>query len=321
VQLLQWRAANHPERIAFTFLVDGEAQEVKLTYGELDRRARAIGSVLHGISERGDRALLLYLTGLEYVAAFFGCLYAARIAVPAYPPRLNRNIDRLHAIIADAHPSVALTTSQTLSRLKHVITEAPELSSMRWVSTDSIDGQPEQDWREPDIDEDTLAFLQYTSGSTAAPKGVMLSHRNLIHNSILLASAFEYTTDSRCVSWLPIYHDMGLIGGILQPLFGGFHCTLLSPASFLQRPVRWLQAISRERATISGGPNFAYELCAQKIDPHVHRDLDLSSWSVAFNGAEPIRADTIEKLARERLGLIKPGEKLFILKDVSPAKR
>ncbi|MBD0372773.1 MAG: AMP-binding protein [Pyrinomonadaceae bacterium] len=295
VQLLQWRAALHPKRIAFTFLSDVENDEVKLSYGELDRRARAIGAVLQGIGERGSRALLLYPTGIDYIAAFFGCLYAGRVAVPAYPPRLNRNIYRLQAIIADARPVVALTTSQALSRLKHALAEAPELGTVRLLPTDSIEGQAEEQWREPDVDEDTLAFLQYTSGSTSEPKGVMLSHRNLIHNSTLLASAFEYTPDSRCVSWLPIYHDMGLIGGVLQPLFGGFHCALMSPASFLQRPLRWLQAVSRERVTISGGPNFAYELCAQKIEPRQREELDLSSWSVAFNGSEPIRPGTIEK--------------------------
>ncbi|HYP25135.1 MAG TPA: MupA/Atu3671 family FMN-dependent luciferase-like monooxygenase [Blastocatellia bacterium] len=297
VDLLRLRASGDPDRLAYTFLVDGEAQEVALTYGELDRQARLIGASLRQRGAHGERVLLLYPPGLDFIAAFFGCLYAGAVAVPAYPPRLNRNLDRLQAIVADAQSKIALTTASTIARLRSLQPQAPELQALSWMTNeDALEGA-EGDWREPEISGDSLAFLQYTSGSTGTPKGVMASHRNLLHNSSLLRYAFDYTPESRCVSWLPLYHDMGLIGGVLQPLYGGFPCTLMAPASFLQKPVRWLQAITNYKATISGGPDFAYNLCARKITPEQQAGLDLSSWIVAFNGAEPIRADTIERFS------------------------
>jgi natural product biosynthesis luciferase-like monooxygenase protein len=297
VDLLCWRAAEQPNRLAYTFLADGESQETRLTYGELDRCARSGAALLRSLGVSGERVLLFYPPGLDYIAAFFACLYAGAIAVPVYPPRQNKTLSRISAITADAQPAVALTTSQILSRISPLFASASDLASMRWLALEVEATGAEDEWREPSLTGDSLAFLQYTSGSTGAPKGVMLSHRNLLHNSTLLRHFFEYTSESRCVSWLPVYHDMGLIGGVLQPLHGGFPCTLMSPVSFLQRPVRWLEAISRYRATISGGPNFAYELCVRKVSPEQAATLDLSSWNTAFNGAEPIRAETLERFA------------------------
>jgi natural product biosynthesis luciferase-like monooxygenase protein len=297
VDLLCQRATEQPDRLAYTFLTDGEGEEATLTYGELDRMARSCAALLQSMGATGERVLLLYPPGPAYIAAFFGCLYAGAIAVPVYPPRQNRTISRIASIIADAQPAVALTTSRILSRIRPLFAGASDLNSMRWQCFEGEASGAQSDWRELAITGDTLAFLQYTSGSTGAPKGVMLSHRNLLHNSALLAHSFEYTPESHCVSWLPVYHDMGLIGGVLQPLYGGYPGTLMSPASFLQRPVRWLEAISRCRATISGGPNFAYELCVRRIDAEQLPSLDLSSWSTAFNGAEPIRADTLNRFA------------------------
>jgi natural product biosynthesis luciferase-like monooxygenase protein len=297
VDLLSRRAIEQPDRLAYTFLADGENEESRLTYSELDRRARSGAALLQSMGAAGERVLLLYPPGLDYVAAFFGCLYAGAVAVPVYPPRQNKTISRIASIIADARPAVALTTSRILSRITPLLAAASDLNSIRWQCFEEDSDSAQSDWQERAITGDTLAFLQYTSGSTGAPKGVMLSHRNLLHNSALLAHSFEYTSESYCVSWLPVYHDMGLIGGVLQPLYGGYPCTLMSPASFLQRPVRWLEAISRCRATISGGPNFAYELCVRKIGFEHLPSLDLSSWSTAFNGAEPIRADTLNRFA------------------------
>jgi natural product biosynthesis luciferase-like monooxygenase protein len=297
VSLLRQRAEAQPGRLAYTFLADGEGGESRLTYGELDRRARSVAAQLQSLGAAGERVLLLYPPGLDYIAAFFGCLYAGAVAVPVYPPRQNKTLARIAAIVGDARPSVALTTAQILSRMTPLLAASGDLSSMRWVSFEGEADGAEGEWRESVISGDTLAFLQYTSGSTGNPKGVMLSHGNLLHNSAMLRRFFEYTPESYCVSWLPVYHDMGLIGGVLQPLYGGFPCTLISPISFLQRPVRWLEAISRYRATISGGPNFAYELCVRKIGPEQVSSLDLNSWSTAFNGAEPIRAETMDRFA------------------------
>jgi 8-amino-7-oxononanoate synthase/acyl carrier protein len=294
VDLLRHRAAHQGNDRGFTYLTDGETDEVHWTYAELDRRARAIGSWLQSQGLSGERALLLYPAGLEFIAAFFGCLYAGAVAVPAYPPRRNRTMSRIQTIADDAEAKVALTTHDVLERIQEVIDETPDLKRIRWQATDQLERGLEHDWQHPDVHGDTLAFLQYTSGSTGVPKGVVLNHANLMHNSALISYAFEVTRTGRSVFWLPSYHDMGLIGGILQPMYVGQQNILMSPVSFLQKPLRWLQAISRYKVAISGGPNFAYDLCVRKITPDQTEDLDLSSWRLAFNGAEPIREETIE---------------------------
>jgi acyl-CoA synthetase (AMP-forming)/AMP-acid ligase II len=297
VELLQWRALHQPERRAMTFLVDGEAEEVYLTYGELDRQARAIGALLQRLDAAGARALLLYPPGLEYIAAFFGCLYAGAVTVPCYPPRLNRPDPRLEAVLLDSQAAVALTTTHILADIERRFVHTPALKALQWLATDDLADGLAEEWRGPAIESETLAFLQYTSGSTAAPKGVMLTHGNLLYNSALIHRCFGHTPESRGVIWLPPYHDMGLIGGILQPVYGGFPVVLMSPLAFLQTPLRWLQAVSRYQATTSGGPNFAYDLCVDKIAPEQRAALDLSSWVVAFDGAEPVRPGTLERFA------------------------
>jgi amino acid adenylation domain-containing protein len=298
VELLRRRLSDQFNRTAYTFLVDGETEEVSLTYGELDVKARAIAARLQRLAALGERVLLLYPPDLEYIAAFFGCLYAGAVAVPVFAPRANRSLSRLQAIAADAEAKVVLTTSAVFSRIEPFLAQVSELQAMHWLVTDNIDEETAQEWKEPYIDGDTLAFIQYTSGSTASPKGVMVSHANILHNERMIQSAFRQTEQSVILSWLPLYHDMGLIGGVLQPLYVGAHCILMSPVSFLQKPLRWLQAISRYRATTSGGPNFAYDMCVQKIDPARRSELDLSSWSVAFNGSEPVRAETLKQFAK-----------------------
>jgi amino acid adenylation domain-containing protein len=295
VDLLHYRAVQQPDRTAFTFLPDGEIESDRLTYGELDRIARAIAAQLQALGLSGERALLLYPPGLDYLAAFFGCLYAGVVAVPAYPPRSPRNTPRIKAIWADARAAIALTTTATLPKVQSLLATNTDLGDIEWLTTDNLAKGLEESWQEPFINIDTLAFLQYTSGSTGTPKGVMLSHGNLLHNAAMTYQFMEHSPSSKFVSWLPTYHDMGLIGGILQPLYGGFPCILMPPAAFLQRPYRWLQAISQYKGTTSGAPNFAYELCIQKITPEQQETLDLSSWDVAFNGAEPIRFDTLER--------------------------
>ncbi|HEY9795414.1 MAG TPA: fatty acyl-AMP ligase [Leptolyngbyaceae cyanobacterium] len=297
VDLLSYRAQNQSDKTAYTFLQDGETEAGRLTYKELDRLARAIAKQLQSLDATGSRALLLYPPGLEFIAAFFGCLYAGVVAVPAYPPRRNQNISRLQAIVSDTQAAVALTTTSELTNIERRFAQNRELAALRWLVTDKIASNLASDWQEPTVSRDTLAFLQYTSGSTGTPKGVMVSHGNLLHNSALIHKCFEHTPNSQGVIWLPLYHDMGLIGGVLQPLYGGFPVALMSPVDFLQKPFRWLQAISRYKSTTSGGPNFAYDLCVRKITPEQRSCLDLSSWEVAFTGAEPVRAQTLEQFA------------------------
>ncbi len=297
VELLNYRGQNQPDTIAYTFLKDGETQVNTLTYQELDKQARAIAATLQSLVFTGSRALLLYPSGLEFINAFFGCLYAGVIAVPAYLPRRNQNMSRLQAIIASSQAAVALTTTSSLDYLESRFTKEPELAQLPWITTDNIASDQAQAWRQPDIKSTTLALLQYTSGSTGTPKGVMVSHSNLLHNAASINESFDDTPNSQGVIWLPHYHDMGLIGGILQPLYIGMPTVLMPATMFIQKPWRWLQAISRYNATTSGGPNFAYDLCIRKITPEQRASLDLSSWEVAFTGAEPIRAETLEQFA------------------------
>ncbi|HVR99607.1 MAG TPA: AMP-binding protein, partial [Thermoanaerobaculia bacterium] len=238
----------------------------------------------------GERALLLYPPGLEFVAAFFGCLYAGVIAVPAYPPRSRRPDSRLRGIAMDCRPRVVLTTAALLARREALVGQVAELASALWLDTETLD-DPSSGFEPSPGD---IAFLQYTSGSTGNPKGVVVTHSNLLHNLERIRVAFGQTPESVVVGWLPLFHDMGLIGNVLEPCYVGCECVLMSPAAFLQKPSRWLAAIDRYRGTTSGGPNFAYDLCARSIAPET---LDLSCWSVAFNGAEPVRRATLDRFA------------------------
>ncbi len=294
IQVLRWQATHQPDRRVYTYLVDGENDEITLTYKELDRRARAIAAVLQRRDSFGKRALLLYPPGLEYIAAFFGCLYAGAIAVPAYPPQRRRIMQRLESIVADAQIEFALTTTGLISKTESLLSSTGTLPR---IATDEISDDLADAWQDPRVDANALVLLQYTSGSTSAPKGVMVSHNNLMHNERAIQIAFQQTDQSIVVGWLPFYHDMGLIGNILQPLYSGARCIMMSPLAFLQRPFRWLQAISKYKATTSGGPNFAYELCARKVTVEERATLDLSSWNTAFNGSEPVRAETLELFA------------------------
>lgn len=299
VDLLRARAAEQSDRPAYSFLVDGEDDVSELSYRELDRQSRAIAAILHQNVAAGERALLLYQPGLEYVAAFFGCLYAQVIAVPAYPPRPNQSLLRLQAIVADAQAKVVLTASSVLGNVRRQLAEFPDLQALTWITTDDVPAGIESSWNDDGPGTDQIAFIQYTSGSTMAPKGVMLSHQNVMHNLSLIRQCFRHSPESRGMVWLPPYHDMGLIGGVLQPLYVGFPVTLMSPYAFLQRPLRWLQAITRTRATTSGGPNFAYDLCVRRVTDEQLAALDLSSWDLAFNGAEPIRHQTLDAFAKK----------------------
>lgn len=297
VHLLRYRAQQQPYQIPYTFLVDGETEKIHFTYETLDQKARAIGALLQSMKAFGERVLLLYPPGLEFIAAFFGGLYAGVTVVPVYPPRGKQRMTRLQAIAKDAQATLALTTSSVITKLGERFKEEPELATLQCIATDEIANDLADDWFFPEITNKSLALLQYTSGTTGNPKGVMVNHDNLLYNSALIYQSFEHTPESRGVIWLPPYHDMGLIGGVLQFLYGGFSVTLMSPESFLQKPFRWLKAISDYQATTSGGPNFAYDLCINKIAPEQRKQLDLSSWDVAFNGAEPVRAETIERFS------------------------
>ncbi|MGC1376181.1 MAG: HAD-IIIC family phosphatase [Anaerolineales bacterium] len=294
VDLLRWRAREDARRLAYVFVAGG-ADTARLTYEDLDRRSRAIGGFLQSLGGTGSRVLLLYPPGLDYIAAFFGCLYAGAVAIPSYPPRLNRPDARLQGIVSDSQAGIALTLPTIRAGLERRFEHTPDLAAVRWEVTDQVDDAWGKKWRAPDVSGDTLAFLQYTSGSTSAPKGVMVTHDNIMHNERMIQQGFEHTEESVIAGWLPIYHDMGLIGNVIQPLYVGAPCYLMSPTEFLQNPYRWLKLLSDTHAHTSGGPNFAYDLCVDKVTPEQRQTLDLSHWQVAFNGSEPVRAQTLER--------------------------
>lgn len=298
---LHERATRSPDVVGFRFVADDESVE-EVTYAELDTRARTVaaGLVEHA-GGRDDPALLLFAPGLDYLTGLFGCFYAGVPAVPAFPPdptRLSRTLPRLAAIIEDTGSAVVLTTTDIKPLieqwLKTTLGHAP-----RVLATDELEG--EGAGIEPAAPRGLPALLQYTSGSTSLPRGVVLSHAQLMDNCRDIGRGFGIHAESSGALWLPPYHDMGLIGGILTPLFSGIPATLTSPVTFLRRPLAWLRMVSRYRATITGGPNFAYELCLRRATDENVEGLDLSSIEVTFTGAEPVRAQTMERFA-ERFG-------------------
>jgi len=295
IELLAFRAEQQADKTAYVFLVDGEQQRVSLTYSELDKQAKTIAATLQTLGLQGERAVLLYPQGLDYIAAFFGCLYAGVVAVPAYPPKNQRNLPRLQAIIEDSQAAIILSTQATSNSARALYTD--DKDSLPWLLTDqAMDGNPEQ-WLMPDLTPESLAFLQYTSGSTGHAKGVMVSHGNLMANQQAIKDGFGHDSHSTVVGWLPLYHDMGLIGNVMQPLYIGAPVILMSPLAFLEKPLRWLQAISDYQAHTSGAPNFAFDLCVQKISAKDKAQLNLSSWQLAFNGSEPIHSATLDRFA------------------------
>ncbi|MBK1987676.1 AMP-binding protein [Sphaerospermopsis aphanizomenoides BCCUSP55] len=295
VDLLRHRALHQSNKTAFTFLENEEGNELTLTYEQLDAKARSIAVYLQNISTPGDRVLLLYPPGLDYIAAFFGCLYAELIAVPLYPPKHNQKMSRINSIMEDCQAQIALTNNQSLINIQTLLNNAPDLKKLHWLATDQINENLAEQWESKSVSSVSIAYLQYTSGSTSTPKGVMISHENALENSAEIAISWRTGPDSVLVSWLPHFHDFGQIYGVIQPIYNGFPCIFMSPASFIQKPIRWLKAISDYKATHSGAPNFAYDLCAEKIKPEQRENLDLSSWEVTVNGAEPVRKQTLEK--------------------------
>ncbi len=295
IELVQSQVRSQPKQIAYTYLSDYDAT---LSYEELDRQARTIALCLQQKKiKSGDRALLIYPNNLEFITAFFGCLYAGVIAVPVYWQNAKLSaMTSFFRLIKNTDAGIVLTTTLLLDKINRNLIPKT-IPAIQWLATDGINDEIDANWNPPDIKDNALAFLQYTSGSTTAPKGVMVSHQNIINNSALISKAFSLHKDDKIVSWLPFYHDMGLIGAVLQPVYSGIPCIIIPSSSFLQSPFYWLQTITKQRATVSGGPNFAYNLCVQKINPAQKNELDLSCWRVAFNGAEPIQSETLETFA------------------------
>ncbi len=296
VDLLRLQAATQPDRLAFTFLRFTGSDDERLTWGELDRQARTIAAGLQRRSRPGDRVLLLFQPGLEFIAAFFGCLYAGAVAVPAWSTQVQTRLKRMRSIVEDARALLALTSPPLLAQLAGEAEDPAAGCGAPLISTRELDANPE-DWLPIATASDSPAFLQYTSGSTGRPKGVVVSHRNLLANCEEMDLRWQHTADSVIVSWTPPSHDLGLIYGILMPVYKGVPAYLMSPFSVLKWPRRWLEAISSFRGTHSAAPNFAYDLCVREIAAEDRAGLDLQSWRVAVNGAEPVRLETLQRFA------------------------
>ena len=292
---LRWRAAKYGGQTGFIFLSHGEtnvAAEAALSFGALELRARSVAAALQQCCSKGDRALITCAPGLDYIVAFYGCVMAGIVAVPAYPPRNARHMERLVAIAEDAAATVVLNSSALSGRLR-TLSEATG-TVLREITVDTVSADLADAWCDPQVTSQDLAVLQYTSGTVGAPKGIMVSHAQLLANADRIGRVGRLDTSTIGVYWVPPYHDMGLIAGLVLPVTVGCQHVLMSPVAFLQRPMRWLEALSRFRATHTSAPNFAYRMCAEQARVEDVASLDLASLRAAFCGAEVVRQDTLQ---------------------------
>ena len=312
VKVVESRVARSPQKSLFTFLADGEEIRDSVTFEDLWQRAASVASQLIEQTQAGDRVLLLYEPGIDYIVTFFACLMSGRIAVPVYPPnprRLEQTLPRLLHIVADSSPA-AVATSSMIRGLAEGLLTSMGVEGVAWCATDDGEDRPAIA-PVPGIDSSSVAFLQYTSGSTSKPRGVRVTHGNLLANVELIAQALRADENTVGISWLPLYHDMGLIGKVITPAAIGCSSVLMSPLDYLRRPARWLSAITRFGGTVSAAPNFAYDLCVSKVTEEELAELDLSTWDVALNGAEPVSAETLKAFA-ERFGPVGFAKKAFL---------
>jgi acyl-CoA synthetase (AMP-forming)/AMP-acid ligase II len=299
--ILRRRAELTPHQRVFLFVESGEREGASYTFGELDRKAKAIGSRLAALGARGKRVLLPHPPGLDFVGSFFGCLYAGAVAVPACSSLLSsRQHERLRFIVEDAGVEFILAAStRSLTHFDESLTDKQWISRLTLLAADEVPQSEGTEWSPADYGPDDVAYIQYTSGSTSSPKGVVISHRNVMSNQRMIRSAFRTGERSVVVSWLPHFHDMGLVGVVQQAVYAGMFVVLMAPLDFIRRPGQWLRAISKYRASISGAPNFAYDLCVERVKDEAVAALDLSCWKLAFNGSEPVKADTMNRFAEK----------------------
>jgi acyl-CoA synthetase (AMP-forming)/AMP-acid ligase II len=295
--VLGYWARERPARTAYILLADRGSKDSAITFAELDARTSVAAGQIAERTQPGDRALLLFHTSLDFIVAFFGCLRAGVIAVPMMVPRRTASRDSSAAILADCAPELVITNGALCLSRPDVIDDLASTFTLLVLQTGDEAAASATLAAPRARPRNEIAFLQYTSGSTSAPKGVVVTHRNLVENLEMIRRAFGNTEASTYVSWVPLYHDMGLILNVLQSLYVGATCVLMSPAAFMQQPMAWLDAISRYRAEVAGGPNFAFDLCASRLRDEQLTGIDLSCWKVAFNGAEPVGADTLARFA------------------------
>jgi acyl transferase domain-containing protein/acyl-CoA synthetase (AMP-forming)/AMP-acid ligase II/SAM-dependent methyltransferase/acyl carrier protein len=296
VEMLRGRVSLHAAQ-GYRFVSDEPGPATSLSFLQLDARARAVAAALAGRGLRGERALLCYPPGLEFLVGLFGCLYAGVVAVPAYPPRFRKADPRLEGIAANCTPALLITTSAVAQDFDRLAAKTPLLRQIPVVATCAVPLTLAETWAPLSPSAADLAVLQYTSGSTGDPKGVMLTHGCILHNLVQMREILGLSQGTVAVCWLPAYHDMGLIGNLFQAVLMGGQMTLMSPNLLVQDPFFWLETISRQRAVISGGPCFAFQHALTRTTPEQRRTLDLRCWKVAYIGAEPISAAVLERFA------------------------
>lgn len=295
-QILHTRATTTPDKTAYIYLHDGEENAEHITYQQLHEDACSIAALLLKNHRRGERALMLFHPGTHFLRALYGCFYAGIIAVPAYAPRKNRSLDRIKTLVADCSATIVLSESGIHDAFNRSFSDLEELKSMHWITVDNREQASANRSVAPILAlPDEIALLQYTSGSTGQPKGVMVTHANIACNNEFLRQSFSLTTDSVSVSWLPAFHDMGLIEAVLEPVYTGFPGVLMPPVAFIQKPVRWLRAIQKYKGTHGGAPNFAFDLCVDGIPEAERKGLDLSTMETLYSGSEPVRKETFER--------------------------
>jgi acyl-CoA synthetase (AMP-forming)/AMP-acid ligase II len=302
VEIISKRAELQPDNVVYRYLGDGVNETESFTFKEIDRVARSIAQALSRKLNKGDRVLLLFPQGLQYVAALYGCFYGGFIAIPAYPPRRNREMDRINSIIEDSGAAAGLVTEEVFKTIERNFAEDELLKGMEWFEYEKISNDPEPPAIKTFPEPDQVAFIQYTSGSTGNPKGVMITHKNIIYNSDFIRRSFGFDENTIGMNWLPIFHDMGLVGGIFQAAFLGLINIGMPPVAFLKNPLNWLKAIDKYKATTGGGPNFSYDYCVQKIKPEEVEGLDLSSIKNFYCGGEPVRRKTFEDFPKAFAG-------------------
>ena len=297
VEVFEKNCSLHPDKVIYYYLEDGFNESARIVFSQMNRRVKSVAAALQSRFTKGDRALMLFPSGIEFIVSLFGCFYSGVIGVPAYPPRKNRMFDRFESIVKDGSPSVILTTSKIRDDIMKNFSGEECLKGLDFIVYEEIEDEMEYRWKDPGTKPEDIALLQYTSGSTGAPSGVMVSHRNMIQNSEYIKHAFGHDEGAFGVNWLPGFHDMGLIGALMQPPYMGVTNAIIPPNAFLLRPMNWLRAISKYRATTAGGPNFALDFCVERLKPEELEGVDLSSVRPFFCGAEPIRKETLERFS------------------------
>ena len=297
IDLFEFRTQEQADKTLYIFLEDGVQIHSQITYGELRDKAKSVAASLQKTNKEGDRVILLFPNGIDFIVGLFGCILAGMIGIPAYPPRKAQSNDRFFSILRNSGSSLILSTEGISNKVNRQFQDNEDLKKVHFLVYDQLDFNLSDHWVKPDINQDSIAILQYTSGSTGDPKGVILTHANILHNEMIIQDAFGHDQGLIGVNWLPNFHDMGLFGTLLQPLYTGGKNIIISPTAFIKNPLNWLKAIDKFNGNTAGGPNFAFEYCVQRSSEEERKQLDLSSLQVMFCGAEPIRISTLNNFA------------------------